>query len=74
MTDGAQIIRDLFGKDEPETDLSLSHLQRNDTGNAKRLLRRFGRDLIWVKGLGWHFWSGQHWSQEGGESEAQQRA
>lgn len=71
---GAEIIRDLFGKAEPETDLSLSRLQRNDTGNAKRLIRRFGRDLIWVKDLGWHCWSGQHWDQEGGESEAQQRA
>lgn len=71
---GEDALRDLFGKAEPETDLQLSRLQRNDTGNATRLIKRFGQNLLWVRDLGWHVWSGRHWNHEGGESEAQQRA
>lgn len=29
-----------------------------DVGNAKRLVHRHGRDLLWVPGIGWHVWNG----------------
>lgn len=75
MTDSPeQQIRDLFGQAGPETNFALSRESRNDIGNAKRLIRRFGIDLLWVKDLGWHVWSGKHWDRERGERAAQQRA
>lgn len=74
MSQGEDDLRDLFGRAEPATDLLLSRQPRNDIGNARRLIRRFGRDLIYVKDLGWHIWAGTHWDQDHGEREAQQRA
>jgi len=41
-------------------------LDQNDTDNGKRLLRHFGADLLHVREIGWHVWSGAHWEGEGG--------
>ena len=51
-------------------ELELAKFDRSDLGNAKRLVARFGRDLIFVDGIGWHRWDGQRWQSEGGESAA----
>lgn len=42
-------------------DLKLSFLGTNDKENAKRLIARFGRDIIYVNRLGWHVWDGVRW-------------
>jgi putative DNA primase/helicase len=60
--------------DDPELDLELTELPFNDLGNAERLMRRHGRDLKYIEGIGWHVWSGTHWDGEKGPAEAQIRA
>jgi len=47
---------------------------RNDVGNAERFVARFGRDLLYVHDVGWHAWTGTHWSLDGGEAAAQRAA
>ena len=57
-----------------ELDSKLSKLPRNDLGNAKRLIQRFGGQLIHVQNLGWHWWTGKYWSREDGDREVQRCA
>lgn len=52
-------------------DLELARHLRNDTGNARRLMGRFGRDLLFVREVGWHAWTGARWSHDDGERLAQ---
>lgn len=51
---------------EPELPLAddrqLADEPRNDLGNARRLMARFGRNLIWVQGVGWFVWDGRRWA------------
>ena len=53
-------------------DLDLAKLPRNDYGNAMRLLRREGDNLLFVDEIGAHVWDGRRWSAEGGEYRAMQ--
>ncbi len=53
--------------DDPALDPQLYREPRNDIGNARRLVRRFGRSLIHVPDLGWHAWVGTHWSRSEGD-------
>lgn len=39
----------------------------NDVGNAKRLIAHFGDDILFVRGIGWHSWTGTHWEKEGAD-------
>lgn len=39
----------------------------NDTGNGKRLLHHFGDEILHVREVGWHVWTGTRWKLEGGE-------
>jgi putative DNA primase/helicase len=39
---------------------------QNDSGNADRLLDLFGADMKYVRGIGWHRWDGQRWSEADG--------
>ena len=56
---------------EGEVDnLELAQLPCNDIGNAERLRRRHGRDLIFVRTVGWLAWDGKRWSVENGEAAA----
>tara|TARA_A200000113_G_scaffold220469_1_gene230653 strand:+ start:2171 stop:3793 length:1623 start_codon:yes stop_codon:yes gene_type:complete len=55
----------------PECDIKLSNFQQNDRGNARRLIERYGRDLIYVPEAGWYGWTGKCWSLEDGEAKAQ---
>ena len=47
---------------------------QNDTGNGQRLLHHFGQDLLNVRDVGWHAWTGTHWEREGGQEIAVRRA
>lgn len=51
-------------------DRELADSLRNDYGNGQRLIRRYGRDLIYVPDVGWHYWTGTHWSREEGPRQA----
>jgi putative DNA primase/helicase len=46
----------------------------NDTGNGKRLLLHYGDDVLHVRDVGWHTWSGTHWHREGGDEAVVGRA
>jgi putative DNA primase/helicase len=37
----------------------------NDIGNARRLRHRHGRDMLYVREVGEHWWAGTHWEPEG---------
>lgn len=47
----------------PPDDRELADLDRNDYGNAQRLIARFGRDLVHVDGAGWYAWDGLRWAR-----------
>ena len=57
-----------------ELDERLARLDRNDVGNARRLLARHGRDLLNVREVGWHVWTGTHWDGQSGAIAAAMRA
>jgi putative DNA primase/helicase len=42
-------------------------LDPNDTDNGARLIRHFGKDILYVREIGWHHWTGTHWRREDGE-------
>lgn len=50
------------------SDLELALKPNNDMGNADRLMTRFGRDMIFVRNVGWHWFDGARWDFENGES------
>jgi putative DNA primase/helicase len=56
------------------SDLELSFQPRSDLGNARRLIARFGADLMYVDRVGWFAWDDRRWSAEIGAFEAQKRA
>lgn len=39
---------------------------QNDTGNGRRLIRLFGPDMLNVREVGEHYWTGTHWEATGG--------
>lgn len=43
-------------------DRELCAFDRNDVGNAKRLIARHGADLLHVTDIGWHVWDGTRWN------------
>lgn len=45
-----------------EIDKKLSSYDRNDTGNAKRLLARHGESMAFVHEAGWYGWLEKYWS------------
>ncbi len=60
---------------DPDTDpltlASCAALEQNDTDNGARLLLHFGADLLHVREVGWHTWSGRVWEREGGDEAVQ---
>jgi putative DNA primase/helicase len=50
--------------------IECSREPQNDTGNGKRLLKHFGKNLLHVRSIGWHTWAGTHWEGEGGSEAA----
>lgn len=72
--EGAEVVdfpRRGGGGDDDDFDLRLALLPRNDIGNAKRLIERFGLDLLHVPDIGWHVWAESHWDRRTGERQAQ---
>lgn len=46
-----------------DIDEFLSRLETNDSDNAVRFMRRFGRDFVYlVNPSGWHYWDGRRWA------------
>lgn len=58
----------------PETIEKCAGLPLNDVGNGKRLLYWFGDQILHVREVGWHWWTGTHWSKDGGEEKVQRYA
>ena len=56
-----------------EQNLRLADLERNDLGNAERLLARHGQDLLFVRGLGEHVWADGHWTEDGAAEQWRRR-
>jgi putative DNA primase/helicase len=40
-------------------------LEQNDTDNGRRLIEHFGHDMVQVRDVGPHIWTGTHWEPEG---------
>lgn len=55
-------------------DRKLCRFSATDLGNAERLVKRHGDDLIWIKEIGWVCWTGKRWDRERGDTEVQLRA
>ena len=51
-------------------DRDLAELPKNDVGNAKRLIARAGRNILYVRNQGWHAWDDRRWAFEDGEARA----
>lgn len=49
-------------------------LDQSDLGNAQRLLAWFGEDLVWVREVGPHVWTGTHWEADGAREAAERMA
>lgn len=62
------------GGDGVDLNLELGRLERNDIGNAERLLARHGKDLLAVDRVGWHVWTGTHWVNEGADAIVKKRS
>jgi len=85
FSSGIQTFEDLDPKAKPafrraaplsREDLAkaCAELEPNDRDNALRFLKRFPDDLIYVRGRGWHVWTGTHYELEGAEEAAHRRA
>jgi len=72
----AALVRALFEAAEAwnPLDRELGGFPRNDLGNARRLIKRFGDRLLYVQEFGWFWWCGTHWSLEHGFREVQRCA
>jgi putative DNA primase/helicase len=57
------------GGEDPDPELlrKLALEPTNDTGNARRLIGHFGRDMLCVREVGEHRWAGTHWERVGGD-------
>ncbi len=78
MIDGSDAIIDAIdGAEEmppAPNNFELAKLPRNDTGNGRRLVARFGHELAWSKETGWLAWNGACWGREDGDALALERA
>lgn len=50
----------------PKLDRDLYRLDRNDYNNAQRLVKRFGKNLMFLYDTGWCGWNGKYWSIKDG--------
>jgi putative DNA primase/helicase len=72
-SDGDNVVHLKEAEAPPPSDLELAGLDRNDLGNGRRLVARFGDDVLVVneeydpggKGHGWRVWDGRRWAEEG---------
>jgi putative DNA primase/helicase len=47
--------------------VKLARLLPNDTDNGARLIAWFDGEILFVRGVGWHVWTGTHWDREGAD-------
>ncbi len=73
IINNAKVVR-FPGGGGDEINLILAEKERNDIGNAERLLARHGQDLLHVREMGWRQWTKTHWSLEGADEVVKQRA
>ena len=72
---GIDAIQALLANAEPVPDIGeadpfevkCARYAQNDFGNGERLRARYGRDLMFVRDIGWHAWVQTHWSAREGE-------
>lgn len=61
-----------LGEETEDDDYSvgkeLSTLEQSDTGNALRLLRHFGKDMVFIPAMGWHVYDGARWTEDTGNA------
>ena len=62
------------GLDDTDLNLVLADKERNDIGNAERLLMRFGDNLCYVEKIGWHYWDGTRWCAMGADGFVRKKA
>lgn len=67
-------VREAEELPQTPSDKDLAKLPRNDTGNARRLIARFGHEMAHVPEMGWLVWDGRRWARENGEALALRRA
>lgn len=75
--ENAKVVAPIAGDnagDDPAREQALAKLKRNDIGNAERFIARRGADFLFVRDIGWHAWTGTHWSRDDGETLAQKAA
>jgi len=58
---GEAVIQDAIVSAEmvEPIDVRCAGFLRNDEGNARRLIERFGRDMLYVDRVGWYVWDGR---------------
>ncbi len=54
-------------EDPDELNRRLAWFPLTDLGNVERFRERHRRHLIWCDAIGWLWWTGQRWSQEGAD-------
>ncbi len=54
----------------PTDNLSRAWYDLNDSGNARRFKTHYGDCYLYVRGLGWHVFTGSHWSRDGADARA----
>lgn len=59
---------------ETDTDKILAYAPQNDLGNSKRLITRFGDDMMFVENVGWFVWDAARWNHEDGNGDAMKLA
>ena len=62
------------GRDHVDRLEAAMRLLPNDTDTARRLIHWRGGDLIFVRDVGWHSWTGSFWDPLGGAEAAQRLA
>ncbi len=70
----ADVVHLPVGGGGGDIDAELARRERNDLGNADRLLLRRDSDMLFVRDVGWHIWTGSHWEHEGAEHRIEQWA
>lgn len=74
MRDSAGVRAAASGPGFDAVDVELAGLPANDTGNAQRLIRRFGDEFRFVREVGPYVWCGTHWDGVGGREHAMRLA
>jgi putative DNA primase/helicase len=63
-----------IGRDHVERLEAAMRLVPNDTDNGRRLIHWRGFDLLFVRDVGWHVWTGRFWDPLGGAEAAHRLA